>query len=205
MNKEIIYLDSSTVGVSDEKGKITKRIYEDNIEEVLAQENKVELINENINELEDKIEDNKNFGWFLNAFSKAQILVFILAIIVLIALNNPGILTIISGLLIPSLYTITLSIAKKINNKRFWGLNGKLECAKKIKKEFQKELEDTLLKSSVLSEVSQDKILVNEIIPIAYSENLDDKYLKELDMAYERTSYSEPEKEKPLCRTRNKK
>ena len=146
--------------------------------------------------------DNKNFGWFLNAFSKAQILAFILAIIVLITLKNPGILTIISALMIPSLYTITLSIAKKINNKKYSGLKGKLECAKKIKKEFQKELEDTLLKSSILSE---DKILINEIIPVAYSENLDDKYLKELDTAYERASHSELEKEKPLCRTRNKK
>ena len=198
----MIYLDSSTVGVSDEKGKITKRLYDNNIEDVLVQENKVELINETINELEEMIDDNKNFGWFLNAFSKAQILAFILAIIVLITLENPGILTIISALMIPSLYTITLSIAKKINNKKYSGLKGKLECAKKIKKEFQKELEDTLLKSSILSE---DKILINEIIPVAYSENLDDKYLKELDMAYERTSYSEPEKEKPLCRTRNKK
>lgn len=62
MNKEMIYLDSSTIGVSDENGKITKRIYEDNIEDILAQENKVELINETINELEEKIEDNKNFG-----------------------------------------------------------------------------------------------------------------------------------------------
>lgn len=198
----MIYLDSSTVGVSDEKGKITKRLYDNNIEDVLAQENKVELINETINELEEMIDDNKNFGWFLNAFSKAQILAFILAIIVLITLKNPGILTIISALIIPSLYTITLSIAKKINNKKYSGLKGKLECAKKIKKEFQKELEDTLLKSSILSE---DKILINEIIPVAYSENLDDKYLKELDTAYERASYSESEKEKPLCRTRNKK
>ena len=49
MNKEMIYLDSSTIGVSDENGKITKRIYEDNIEDILAQENKVELINETIN------------------------------------------------------------------------------------------------------------------------------------------------------------
>lgn len=205
MNKEMIYLDSSTIGVSDENGKITKRIYEDNIEDILAQENKVELINETINELEEKIEDNKNFGWFLNAFSKGQILVFILAIIVLIALKNPEIITIIGALLIPSLYTITLSIAKKINNKRFSGLSGKLECAKKIKKEFQKELEDILVKSNVLSEISQDKVLVNEIIPVAYSESLDDKYLKELDMAYEQSSYCESEKEKALCRTRNKK
>ena len=202
MNKDIIYLDSNTVGISDNKGKISKRTYEDNIEDILADENKVELINEIISDLKNEIVDKKSFEWFLKTFLKCQILVFIAVVIVLIALKATIPSLIITSLLIPSLYAGALNIIKKFNNKKLNALNGKLELANKLQEEYKKDLENSLIKSNGLSKVPEEKLLVNEVASIAYSESLDDYVIEDLNNAYN-DAYKVKE-DKPFTRTRKK-
>lgn len=202
MNKEIIYLDECTVGVSDENGNIKKRVNDNNIEEILAEENKIESIKEPINLLKQIIEvrkiDDKNASLYLKLQPVAVIALIIIDLIIGAKLSY----ILLSSVLFIGICSTILGVFKKINKKKLNGYEAELKLAEEYLHEYEEELKQSLLESKSLDNEVLSKSNLNEIIPIAYSDGLDDFIEEELEQAY-KDGYKY--KEKTLTRTRKRK
>ncbi|MBO5096003.1 MAG: hypothetical protein J6B98_03935 [Bacilli bacterium] len=199
MNKSVEYLDDGLVQIEDEFGNVNKRLNEDNIEEILAIENKLEHVKNHIKELKQCLFDYNCLGKKYN-FIKKLIPVLIVAHVLTTYLIGATVTGIIVGTLsFSGMCYVIIGIANNKLKKAKNGINAELEFINSLQEEYQQELDEKLINSKVRY---NDKILDNKIIPIKYYENLDEQVIEEINSVYSEAYNS---KEKPFTRTRQKK
>lgn len=202
INKDIIYLDSNSIGVSDNEGNIKKRTYENNIEDILAKENKVEIINEIVCDLKKDIEDRKGLAYFCKNYLRFQPIVYIIVNVLVIALGSPVIETLSISTLLMSILCSTVAIVKRNNKKKLNGSTAELKLAEQFQEDYQNDLEISLIKNKELAKAPEEKLLLNEIVSIAHSKGLDESVMNELNEVYNEAYYAK--EERPFTRTRKK-
>jgi len=154
MNVEVKRLSDGTIEIKDNKGNITKRkIMESDFEQTLILENKIEFLNNKIDEFQNEIENNSKIDEcdFVKHKSK-----FVLLIAILIIGSFGGLLigtiNYLSNLLIGGLIGLLTSFAIvatsiiikknkfKMHAKKMKGLKFDLNIAKELKKRYEQEL-----------------------------------------------------------------
>lgn len=85
MNKEYIHLSDSDLVITNENGNIVKRNFDNsvNVDKFLLNENKLEIMNEEIERLEYELDGNKKAVWFCKKMCQVQ--PFMILIISLLA------------------------------------------------------------------------------------------------------------------------
>ena len=196
MNKEIKYVDEDTVLVFDEYGNYTKGPYEFNMEKKLETENKIENINQVIEKVKKQISECDSFDDILDFILK---LTLIIPIVSLPLLYTNAITSAVTSLILAFTGTgaITSVIFKNYNTKNKNGLNAKLEYASNLESCYHSELKS--IKSE--NKVSKNNDFTNEIIPIKYSDGLDNSIKETMEKVYNE-AYSN---NKTLILTKNKK
>jgi len=154
MNVEVKRLSDGTIEIKDNKGNITKRkIMESDFEQTLILENKIEFLNNKIDEFQNEIENNSKIDEcdFVKHKSK-----FVLLIAILIIGSFGGLLigtiNYLSNLLIGGLIGLLTSFAIvatsiiikknkfKMHAKKMKGLKFDLNIAKELTKRYEQEL-----------------------------------------------------------------
>lgn len=117
MNKEMVHLNDNIVGIYDEYGNLTKRVYEDNIKQILENENKLENITNIIMNLKSKINECKKFEYNCNKLSKFLIILILLHIVITLLLGSTLFMSLIGALGFAGLSSgIIMFVKKKMKN-----------------------------------------------------------------------------------------
>ena len=207
MNKEYILLSDGKVAVSNENGNIQTRDVKNKklIERTLTYENKLEIINNQLKDLNKELADGKGVIFLCENMIKVQPLLITLVTLVGFVLGglfnagnfiSYGIYYGLAGLVYSSILASVPLIGGKILKSKFSkkivGLEGAIEKAQRLKLACEKELSEIKESSATHSE-SERKI--NEPISLELknkvaSDNI--QYL--LNNAYETTINNTPKK-----------
>lgn len=195
MIKEIVYLGNGIVNVVDDNGNSTKKLDEKNLLDILETENKLENIRLIINNLQNEIKECKKFDSNCIKLFKFLPVLIVLHIIITLLLGVTMPYVIGGALFFTATSTLLTGVSKKYNNKIQKRLNDKLRISRDFQQKYEKELNESTLKSSI--NIKNDDIVnkVNQVIPIKYSEYFDENIVNDINLKYE---------EKVLTRTRKR-
>lgn len=197
MNKEITYLKNGTVEIVDESGNVKRRVNEDNIEEILAKENKVEHSEKIINEILSELEECNHFDSNCNKLLKVLPIFIALHIVITLLLGSPITASFLGSIVFGVIGSGVIQVAKGFGRKSKKGLKAKLDFAGKLKQVYKNELDESIIKTSSLK---FDKRVENEVVPIMHSEGLEKRVINKMNSVYTEAYNNE----KLLVRTRKK-
>lgn len=96
----------------------------------------------------------------------------------------------------------TVAIVKRNNKKKLNGSTAELNLAEQFQKDYQNDLEISLINNKELTKAPEEKLIINEIVSIQYSDGLDDSVMNELNEVYNEAYYAK--EERSFTRTRKK-
>ena len=190
MNQEYMNIGSDVSIVTDENGKIEKRMHNVSSNEVLT-ENKIEKILGELEKLNKKKDDCEGVIMCAKFMLKAQFVVVLFSS--LIGFSVSRLYGLIYALLLCSVCcavnSIIWGISSPIAKRRLKGTLAKIEKAEKLKKKFEKEL--IREKRAII----KDDIVMNEPISLKNKNNFEFAQInKDLDEAYHDAVCSKPKK-----------
>lgn len=197
MNKEITYLNNGIVEIVDEFGNVKRRVNEDNIEEILDKENKVEHLEKIINEILSELKECNQFDLKCNKLLKVLPVFIALHIVITLLLGSPITASFLGSIIFGGIGAVIIQVAKGVGRKSEKGLKAKLHFADKLKQVYKNELDESIIKSNLLQ---FDKRVENEVVPIMHSEGLEKRVINKMNRVYT-DAYNN---EKLLVRTRKK-
>ena len=186
MNIEFIKLSDGTTAITDNNGKISKIKMETSSEELLVK-NKIEILDESINETKKKVKDYKGL-----AFLSKHMLIFqpicgaAITLLGYVLGNLSGLITALSSsILVCGVEAIMWGIVYPVAKRKLKGYEGKLEKSLElIKLEHEKELELERDKEKKLT-LQKEKVSINEPISLIKQNEFEILSIrKQLEIAY---------------------
>ncbi len=188
MNVEYINLSDGSTAVTDGKGNILKRETATSSEELLV-ENKIETIDECIDETKKKVIDYKGFVFLSKYMLIVQPIIFVSFAFFGYAFGNlNGLIKCMAGCTIPCvLNSIIWGITYPISKRKLKGYEAKLKKAEELKLEYEKELvkEKELVMQKEQAPINEpislvkqnefEKPLIDEKLESAYYEAINSK------------------------------
>lgn len=163
MNELYINVDGM-VAIYDKNLNLRKvRKYSDNINDVLATENKIEVIKKRIRKYKERLrrfsfkEIKKNFELrkYANLFLYS---ISVLLISIMLMLNAPALLSIISGILVTSLYVTAEIFNHKMYKEDIKTKNDLINSCKFLQNELKNENEEISMKDNQTTDLLKDNL-----------------------------------------------
>ncbi len=190
MNVEYIRLSDGTTAVTNENGIINKRKNDVSSNELFI-ENKIEVVNDDINQAKKKVNDYKGMVFLAKNMLISQPILFASASLLGYVFGNvSGLIYVISaGILVCVPATAMWGITLPISKRKLKGYEGKLEKAEELKSEYEKEIE----KEKEL--IMQKEATINEPISLIQQNEHELPLIDEqLETAYSDAIHSKPKK-----------
>ena len=189
MNKEFVYINNNEVAISDENGHITTRKAEGNMKNILVEEDKIDSLNNTLNNLNISIKEEKTLINIINKWYKVMG-----AVTLGVAIVAPISMGFISGLCltgawaaIASFSCVTGMFTQREAVKRINGYNKEIKRAINLKKESEENLNRY---QSMDEEYSVSNALVGDVVQTNALEELehqDNKLRRAFKAGYKNT------------------
>ena len=202
MNKEFIILSDGDVAVTSETGQISIRTYNNSTKEILLLENKIEIADDKLDELNNALHNQKNCVLLSKWMIILQPIILLLLIIgmfvygILSIPENFDIFTIFSGinggLMVLGAHVIYYSIVKSICRKKINKIEKEITIVQKLKEKYEKELSSFNKKQLIIETPS---IFANEPISLVdYTNSMKTQIDEEIDRTYTENFNYQPKK-----------
>lgn len=155
MNKEYMHLSDSDLVITNENGNIVKRSFDNsvNVDKFLLNENKLEIMNEEIERLEYELDGNKKTIWFCKKMCQVQPLIILTMSLIgflsggiATSFASYGLLSLmiggIVGTIVSSVGIIYFMISKSKANKKILAIKASIEELEKLKEKTKEELKE---------------------------------------------------------------
>ena len=187
MNKEFMDLSDNNLSVNNESKNNLKKAYNDNSQEILLTQNKIENIDNKLEKLKKNLYDQKNVvflsKWMLT-FQPILLLLISVGMFIYSGITSPnnfltysifnGIKGLVCGTVICGTASIYFGIIKTIYKKKINITTSEIAISKKEKENYKKELLN--IKEKNLSITSPSKC-VNEPVSIIKQTNINEKQI----------------------------
>lgn len=189
MNKEFIILSDSNIAVTDESGHISKREYNNNPQEILLTENKIEIIDNKLEQLKKDLHYQKYITFWTKQMLKLQPILLLLissGMFIYGGVTSPndfltyaifnGTRGLVYGTAICGIASIYYGITKTIYKKKVNKTTSEIAISKKAKDNYEKKLLDIKEKNLAITSPS---ISMNEPVSLIEQTNIIEQQINE--------------------------